>query len=69
MTEPNAIAGRTRGKTPVASEGWRFIIPVDDDLNVNVGEMVVAGLTVIARKRENEAEDKTENGDQNHAED
>ncbi|MDQ6996199.1 MAG: phosphatidylserine decarboxylase family protein [Mariprofundus sp.] len=29
-------------------------IPADYDLNVNVGDMVVAGLTVIARKRENE---------------
>jgi len=33
--------------------------------------MVVAGLTVIAHKRKNEAEnkaeDKTGNGDQNHA--
>jgi len=29
-------------------------IPADYDLNVKVGEMVVAGLTVIARKREDE---------------
>jgi len=29
-------------------------IPADYDLNVKVGEQVVAGLTVIARKRENE---------------
>jgi len=39
-------------------------IPADYDLNVKVGEMVVAGLTVIARKRENEAV----NEDQSHAE-
>jgi len=39
-------------------------IPADYDLNVKVGEMVVAGLTVIARKRDNE--DKTE--DNGHVE-
>ncbi len=43
-------------------------IPADYALNVNVGDMVAAGLTVIARKRKNETEDKTENGDQNHVE-
>lgn len=35
-------------------------IPADYDLNVKVGDMVVAGLTVIARKRDHKA--KTEDG-------
>jgi len=29
-------------------------IPADDDLNVKVGDMVTAGLAVIARKRDND---------------
>jgi hypothetical protein len=49
MTEPKAISGRARGNIPFA--------PADYDLNVKVGEMVVAGLTVIARKRDSAEDD------------
>jgi len=38
-------------------------IPADYDLNIKVGDMVVAGSTVIARKRESDAE----SGDHSHA--
>jgi len=55
MTESKTLSGRARGKIPFA--------PADYDLNVNVGDMVVAGLTVIVRKHESDS-----TGDDDYAE-
>jgi len=58
MSEIQAIPGHPRGRLPFAPEGWPLIIPtliqlplsVGYELCVKLGDKVVAGKTIIARR-------------------